>query len=323
MAQRPASRVATPPPTAPPSPSAATRSRRRRRSAPTARPGAAWPLWRRRWATASPTALLAPLPGLGPALRLGPHQPGSGWTGAGCRHDGGLRAGATSARRRRAPRHPRRWRCTSISGRTTSPARAWASCWPCWPPAAASASPSAAPGPSPHALLRRLARGGRRRCAWTRRAERILVRGGRAVGGADRGGRGDPGAPGGAGRRGAAGAVPAAAARPSRRRRRLRAAGAALSLRLGHVQDGLGAVRPGAVDGARGPRSRPSSTPATASTTCAPSRARCARGQLPDESLSRDRPAVARRPVRAPAGLSHALGLLARAVGDARAAGRR
>ena len=57
--------------------------------------------------------------------------------------------------------------------------------------------------------------------------------------------------------------------------------------------------------------SRPWSTPATASPTCGGSRGRCGPGDLPDNPVSRHRPAVAVRPEPRPGGRPHALGVLA------------
>ena len=174
-------------------------------------------------------------------------------TGAcGSGHDGELRASVISGRRRPGA-SCRAWPCTSIWDPTTSPAPALAWCWRCWRRGQRLSRPGRRRRvdhrrPAPPAAKRPAARFGS-----NARVEQILVRDGRVVGVRTQSGEEIRGRTGRARRRRTAGAVlqlldgrPAAVVAAP--------ADAAFPLRLGHVQDGLGAVRPGAVDGGGGPR---------------------------------------------------------------------
>ena len=282
------------------------RRRRNRRSlsAKTARPGGGWPLWRRAMGDRLAAALLAPLPGFGPALRLGPYHLAA-LARAGPRHDGGLRPaafpdGGGAARRSRsgAARRPGTRRLRRRRPRS---------------------------GAGPAGGGQRLSRSRRRRpvhhrtpCSvgWKRRAaccgsnahvERILVRDGRAV--AVRTADGDEIAvrPGRAGGRGAAGPVPDSCWRPCTCRGWDAPAYAPFPLRLGHVQDGLGPVRPGALVGGggpgvgRGPRRRQPRRPAAFTR-------QVRAGAVAGEPVPGDRPAIARRPEPRAGRRAHACG---------------
>ena len=201
------------------------------------------------------------------------------WAWQGLRSTGRVRPRPLPAPRRPGVCFPG-WRCTSIWGPTTWPGPGWGWSWRCLPRQRLPHSPSAGRRPSPQALL---AAPSRRRAAGfpgdACRAHRRPRRAGRWRCGPSAGRRSRSG--GRCWRTWVRRPCSRSCWRPGRSAGWLAAADAAVSLRLGHVQDGLGPVRPRAVDGAEArsvggrPRRRQPGRPA------APSPARSAAGQLP------------------------------------------
>ena len=255
-------------------------------------------------------ALLAPLPGLGPALRLGPWQPAAAGAARVCARRR-LRPPALP-HRGGAAGHPRPGAARRSRAATTSRGRAWAWCWPCWRPAPASACPSAARGPSRERLLRRLQEaGGGIRLQAARRAHP----GPRAAGGGGADAAAATRSPC-AGRCWPTSGPPALFLQAAGRG----ASGVGLATRMRRFRYGWGTFKMDwALSGpvpwrsaeaprvGRGPRRRQPRRPERASR--AGPRRRAAGQSLPGH-----RPAVAGRSRPGPAGRPHALGLLARPV---------